>query len=249
MMGEILFEAMGNINDEFIVAVADILEKPKAERIAGMRLAIVAAVLVSLLLVACAAGIYFEMYISGKDEHPREKLDEMWLEYDDMGLVLSFNAPIECQLAGFKTNYLPSEPEGKSFHPDGVWLRGVVDETSEEGGSKGAIPYSINLRYVSSDTKLVFGGETEIIKDESKDNLRIVELRADLTDTKYPRMEIANYLLVFDAKNGYLITMFSTLHDMEELEKIAANMEIHVYTETATPFDRNEYEAVMPGRG
>ena len=57
------------------------------------------------------------------------------------------------------------------------------------------------------------------------------------------------YLLIFDSQNGYFITIYTTLYDMAELEKIAANMEIYVYTESVEAFRRDEYSTITPGRG
>lgn len=251
MKGEAMFLAMGEIEDSFVLSVAEILESgiKQISHKKTLRVGLIAAVLVALLLAACAAGIYFEMYFSDKAEHSKEKLDELWMNYEDMSLVLGFDGPKECRMAGFKANYLPSEPDSNIIQQDMIWYKQIADESSDENGMSGPIPYNVSVGYVSSDYQMVFGGETEIIKDESKGSLRIVELEMDLSDTEHSRVGNVNYLLIFDAQNGYLITMFTTLHDMAELEKIAAGLEIHVYTETVTPRNRNDYSLIMPGRG
>lgn len=251
MKGEALFLAMGEIEDGFVLQVADILESgiKQISHKKTLRAGLIAAVLIALLLAACAAGIYFEMFFSDKAEHSKEKLDELWLDYEDMSLVLGFEGLKECRMAGFKANYLPSVPSGKGLQLDGEWYWAIVDEFDDETGAGGGIPYNIRVEYVSPDYQMVFGGETKIVKDESEGSLRIVELEMDLSATEHSRIGDARYLLIFDAQNGYLITMFTTLHDMAELEKIAAGLDIHVYTETVTPRNRNEYSLIMPGRG
>ena len=251
MKGEALFMAMGEIENDFILSVADILESSvkQISHKRTLRVGLIAAALIALLLAACAAGIYFEMFFSDKAEHSKEKLDELWMDYEDMSLVLSFNGPKECRMAGFKANYLPSEPSGGGLQADGTWYWRLVDEFNDERGAGGGIPYNITVQYVSPDYQMVFGGTSEIIRDESKGNLRIVELEMDLSDVEHYKGEDASYLLIFDAQNGYLITMFTTYYDMAELEKIAAGLEIHVYTETVAPRSGNEYAVIMPGRG
>ncbi len=251
MRGEALFLAMGEIEDGFVLQVADILESgiKQIRHKRTLRVGLIAAVLIALLLAACAAGIYFEIFFSDKAEHPREKLEELWVDYEDMSLVLSFDGPKECRMAGFKANYLPSIPSGGGLQADGIWYWRLVDEFNDEIGAGGGIPYNITVQYVSPDYQMVFGGTSEIIRDESKGNLRIVELEIDLSAIEQFVGNKANYLLIFDAQNGYLITMFTTYHDMAELEKIAAGLEIHVYTETVTPRSSNEYGVIMPGRG
>ena len=248
MNGEMIFNAMGSIDDEYILAVAAFLEGTRT-KVRRVRYGLIAAVLISILLAACAAAVYFEMFFSQKEEHPREKLEELWMDYEDLGLVVSFTGSEECHMVGFKASYLPSTPMYKAPHNDGIWYYKIVDEI-DDGCATGGIPYNISVSYVSSDYQLVFGGDTEIIKDERKGALRIVELVCDLSQTKQWRSGgMCNYLLVFDSENGYLITIYSTLHDMAELEKIVANIKIHVYTETVTPKSGREYVVVMPGRG
>lgn len=254
MKGEAIFAAMGEIDDIFVLAVADILEfgtqKIKYKKPGHM--ALIAAALLALLLAACAVGICFEMFFSDKAEHPKEKLEELWMDYEDLGLVVSFSGPEECHMAGFKANYLPSRPSGGGRQADGIWYWRIVDEFNDEekAAAAGGIPYNILIEYISPESRLVFGGDTEIVKDESKGKLRIVELVSDLSKTEYYRVgDFCNWILIFDSENGYLIKLFSTLHEMEELEKIVAGLEIHVYTETVTPNIVNEYVVTMPGRG
>ena len=251
MKGEALFAAMGSIDERFVLAAAEILEAAAPRRGRPFRLGLAAAVLIALLLAACAAGIYFEMFFSDKTEHPKEKLEELWLDYEDLGLVLRFEGPQQCRMAGFRANYLPSEPNWKGMNPDGLWFNHLADDWNDdpENGAAGPIPYSITRSYVSSDYQMVFGGDTKVVKDESRGELRLVELESQLSDTPAENLEDCRYLLIFDEKNGYLITMYTTLHDMAELEKMAAGLEIHVYTETVTPKSGREYVVVMPGRG
>ncbi len=251
MNGEMIFNAFGSIEDEYILAVAEYLES-KIVRKAPVRYGLIAAVLISMLLAACAAAVYFDMFISQKEEHPREKLEELWMDYEDMGLIVGFAGPKECHMAGFKANWLPTDKSAKDLHDDGIWYSRIVDEIYEEGEqfAAGAIPYNISISYVSSDYQLVFGGDTTVVKDESKGSIRIVELVSDLSQTEYGRVRnTCNWILIFDSENGYLITMFSTLYDMAELEKIVANMEIHVYTETIVPKSGRDYVVTLPGRG
>ena len=249
MKGELIFSAMGAIDDAYILAVADVLEKGQARKRRPGAALILAAVL-ALLLAACAVGVYFELFLSDKAEHPQEKLEELWLDYEQLDLVLSFTGPEKCRMAGFKANYLPSEPDGLSYQADGIWCRRVVDESVSEGDNSGAIPYNFSLEYVSSEQKFVFGGKTKVIKVESKGNFRIIELEADLRDTTMQTMgDSCKYLLIFDSQNGYFITIYTTLYDIAELEKIAANMEIYVYTESVEAFRRDEYSTITPGRG
>ena len=250
MNGEYIFSAMGAIDDRYILAVADILEGRQQVKSRKLRTAFILAAVLALLLAACAVGVYFELFLSEKLEHPQEKLEELWLDYEQLDMVLSFSGPEKCRMAGFKANYLPSEPEGISYQADGIWCKHVVDENISEGDSSGAIPYNISVDYVSAEQKFVFGGKTKVVKDESEGNLRIIELEADMRDTMMQTMgDSCKYLLIFDSQNGYFITIYTTLYDMAELEKIAANMEIYVYTETMDPKIYSEYIVVVPGRG
>ena len=249
MNGEMILNALGYIDDEYILAVAEYLENRKIRK-TPIRYGLIAAVLISLLLAACAA-VCFEMFFSTKEEHPKDKLEDLWMDYEDMGLIVSFSGPEECHMAGFKANYLPTEIYARGTQ-DGIWYSWIVDEIYEEDKqfAAGAIPYNISISYVSSDYRLVFGGDTTVVKDESKGSIRIVELVSDLSQTRYgASREICNWVLIFDSENGYLITMFSTLYDMAELEKIVANMEIHVYTETIVPKSGRDYVVTLPGRG
>ena len=251
MTGEMIFSALESIDDSYILAVAEFLENRRAAK-RPVRYSLIAAVLISLLLAACAAAVCFDMFLSQKEEHPREKLEELWLDYEDMGLIVSFSGPEECHMAGFKANWLPTDIYAKDLHDDGIWYRRIVDETDDdaENPAVGAIPYNISISYVSSDYQLVFGGDTTVVKDESKGKLRIVELISEISQTEYGRSRTTcNWILIFDSENGYLITMFSTLYDMAELERMVANMEIHVYTETIVPKSGRDYVVSMPGRG
>ena len=57
--------------------------------------------------------------------------------------------------------------------------------------------------------------------------------------------------MIFDAENGYTVLISSTMYGFDVLEKIAANLELHVFADTHDGFPPVPmgYIPIQPGRG
>ena len=116
---------------------------------------------------------------------------------------------------------------------------------------RGPIAYNIATHAASTKTSLMIGGKTEIVKEYSSDNLQIFEITSDYAGTECDRGDItsANFIILFDYANGYIVRICSNMYSLDELEKILGGMELYVYRETYTPEKDLDYGFINPGRG
>lgn len=253
---DMLLDAMSGVRDEYVAqaqAALGYMGQGKRGRPRKLwRTVLMAAVIAALLAgAAYAANALFKMILTENDKQLSQDFNGAQAVYNDIGLILGFEGPEECHRVGFKAAYLPSEPTDQGLYPDGEWYAFLSDEDTEEQGFGGPIPYNIAVSAASAQTSFIIGGKTEIVKEYSDGELEIVEITADYKDTDFDGhgMDGASFIIVFDAANGYFLTISSNLYELEELEKILAGMELYVYMETYVPNDTLDYGFINPGRG
>lgn len=141
--------------------------------------------------------------------------------FPDAGMVFSFTGPDEStNVPEFRCFWLPEEPDTGGTDAEG-WSSylAVTGEDTE-------LPYIIGRGAAASGCTLVLNGDVSIIKEEYWGDWYLLELHSDYTNCtlRWPS-ENANYILLFNEQNGFLIIIGGTL-DMETLEHIARELEI-----------------------
>lgn len=244
-----IFESLSYIDSRYIEeADADRLSAVKPHFSKTARIIPIAAIIATLLVgAAYAASLLFKMNITENTAPISQDFCGIHVTYDDVGLILSFEGPERCHKVGFKTSYLPSEPTNRVSYPDGEWYRVLCDESD----SVPEIGYNIYADQASLKTSLMIGGKAEIAKEYSSGDLQVMEIVSDYTGTsfEYAGVTEANFIIVFDAANGCLVRIASSRYGLDELEKILAGMELHVYMETNIPEGSSAYGFINPGRG
>ncbi len=141
--------------------------------------------------------------------------------FPDAGMVFSFTGPDEISnVPEFRCFWLPEEPDTGGTDAEG-WSSylAVTGEDTE-------LPYIISSGAAASGCTLVLNGAVSVIKEEYWGDWYLLELHSDYTNCtlRWPS-ENANYILLFNEQNGFLIIIGGTL-DMETLEHIARELEI-----------------------
>ena len=244
-----LFESLSCIDSLYIEeADADRRSAGKPHFSKAARTILIAAVTASLLVgAAYAASLLFRMKITENTAPISQDFCGVYVTYDDVGLILSFEGPERCHKVGFKTDYLPSEPSVRVLYPDGEWYRALCDEDD----SVPEIGYNIYADQASLKTSLMIGGKAEIVKEYSSGDLQVVEIVSDYTGTSFEVSGVteASFIIVFDTADGCLVRIASSRYGLDELEKILAGMELYVYMETNIPESSSDYGFINPGRG
>ena len=222
---------------------------------------VVAAVAAATVCTVFAASLFHlekqvldgEKMVSGITVSQSEEGD--WVEtktsYDGVGMKLSFQSDGTPNQVWLHPNYLPegteiNDSQGLNIEGEEGWYSYLTGEEME-----GPIPWQIEALYAFPESEYILLGEVENISEDTWDNLSVTKVsisretgagaavkQGDMTeplDASYDRVE--NYIFLFDQENGYLIRIAGEL-EMEELEKIAKNLEIQV---TDTPIEPAEW--------
>ena len=141
--------------------------------------------------------------------------------FPDAGMAFSFTGPDEItNVPEFRCFWLPEEPDTGGTDAEG-WTAylAVTGEDTE-------LPYIISCGAAANGSTLILNGDVSVIKEEYWGDWHVLELHSDYTgcSLRWPS-ESANYILLFNEQNGFLIIIGGTL-DMETLEHIARELEI-----------------------
>lgn len=200
------------------------IEPPKKKLHGITRLAIVAAI-ISVLTGSAFAAVNYTINIDFREQTVVRPFSERG--YAVVGGVISFDGPAEGHYAGFTASYLPCEPSHKTpyYEEDGnvsPWCSNIDCDDGE------TIYYSISSSQSISGRGLVFGARLEPVYEETVGDIQILEFTGEYDE---PQRSV-NYMLLFDRSSGFLISIGSEIYDFAELEKIAAGMEICVFSNT-----------------
>ena len=198
-------------------------------------LALVAAIAAMLTATAYAAGL-FQLHMDRPD--PETEVSGTWIErnedgsiehmqtlrYPDAGFVFTFESEVSPHRVQFKPGWLPEHSEGPEFgEPD---AEGWYDYLSDNGVDR-QIPYVIHVIYMCQGYTLVLNGDCEVVKEGKQDDYTLREIRASWNPE---HIDDGNYLLLIDEEEGYAIVVSGT-NSMEDMERIAENLEIRVTDE------------------
>ena len=218
---------------------ASVMEKigapvPKPRRTAKKTLRtllLVAAIAVLMGVTAYAAGGWF-MKLRKTDGPERGRwvelasdgtvLSEQKLVFPDAGMVLSFEGPQEIvSVPEFRCWYLPSEADFGFTDAEG-WTSYLSDN-----GEGRSIPYVIGAGSVRpGNFRSVINGEVTLVREDDWGGWHVTELTSDYTNcTQRWAYDQANFVLLFNAERGWLITVCGT-NELETLEHIARELEI-----------------------
>ena len=242
MKGENLLSAVGGIDDEFITAAGERLgclrsssspefkevnlDTNKARRFSKTTLiaaVVAAAMAVTALAAVCATTVRKTNGLSGTWD------GEHRVNFEDARTYVTFESSAPRHEYLFKANWLPSPPttgEADRF----------VDYLADEGHGE-VLPYEINT-YNQTDLQGIrycFDGEADVIKQDMWRGFERTELSIDYTGTRHG-YDRGNYLLLFQPEENYLVFIGGT-DSMEQLERIAENLEIRVGDEITELYD------------
>ena len=220
------------INDSVMEKIGAPVPKPRRAAKKTLRSFLLVAVLAALLSgAAYAVGGYYmnlrktDAPVSGKWVELAADgtvLNESKLVYPDAGMVLSFEGPEErSNTPEFRCLYLPSEANFGYTDAEG-WATYLSDN-----GEGRSIPYVIGSASVwAGNHRSVINGEVTLVKEDDWGDWHITELTSDYTNcTGHWAYDRANFVLLFNAEKGWLITIKGT-DDLETLEHIARELEI-----------------------
>lgn len=174
--------------------------------------------------------------------------DEQKIVFPDAGLVLSFEGPAErANRPEFRCWYLPSEANFGYTDEEG-WTGYLSDQ-----GTGPDIPYIISAANVrAGNFRTVVNGDVAVVKEEDWADWHVTMLTSDYTNCTgrwvYDR---ANYVLLFNAEKGWLISVIGT-DELDVLARIAAGLEIRDSGEPAYAGEDSMIESIGmidPGRG
>lgn len=176
--------------------------------------------------------------------------DQQKLSYPEASMVFTFTGPEEAHnKPELRCFWLPSEPRYGITDEDG-WTSYLTDE-----GSGDSIPYLIGISCVPTTYKAqyVLSGKAEIVEETDWGAWHVQKITSDYSESEmfgFYENNRANYILLFDAERGYLLTVKGT-SDMETLEHIAREIEVR---ESDTPYEAytdvaETISILEPGRG
>lgn len=262
MKTDILF-AIGGVDARFVEEALDYMypspaAKPAVRRAPAWRRAVRTALIAALIAAflgatAYAVSAYIRLHVSAVGGDVNRVTGGIVVTIKDVGLTFDFEGLEASRNVGLKALWLPEEPTASTpYAPDCEWSGAICKDTADDPDDP-RIPYRIEVRYPTPDVGFAFVGNAEIVREETRDNLTMMEIAADYrgTDYDHPGMESANFIMIFDAENGYTVLISSTMYGFDVLEKIAANLEIHVFTDTYDGFPPVPmgYIPIQPGRG
>lgn len=262
MKADILF-AIGGVDARFVEEVLDYMypspaAKPAVRRSPAWRRAVRTALIAALIAAflgatAYAVSAYIKLHVSEVGGDVDRVTGGIVATIKDVGLTFDFEGLEASRNVGLRADWLPEEPTVSTpYAPDCEWSGAIYKDTADDPDDP-RIPYRIEVRYPTPDVGFAFVGNAEIVREETRDNLTMIELSADYrgTDYDHPGMESADFIMIFDAENGYTVLISSTMYGFDVLERIAANLEIHVFTDRYDGFPPVPvgYIPIQPGRG
>ena len=176
--------------------------------------------------------------------------EQQKLSYPEASMVFTFTGPAEAHnKPEFRCFWLPSEPT-YGMTDAGGWTSYLTDD-----GSGDSIPYNIDISNVPTTFKMqaVISGRAEIVEETDWGVWHVQKITSDYSESEmytFYENDRVNYILLFDAERGYLISINGT-SDMETLEHIAREIEVR---ESDTPYEPSASTAesiciLEPGRG
>jgi len=181
--------------------------------------------------------------------------EEQNVECKDAEIAFSFEGCEESKEIEFKENWLPAEPNEKYIlnaqarSQDGYRIA-LTSEYSVDDCIDYLPLYNIQIFYAAkyvNDGALVLKDYVpgEILQEE-KDNYKVIKFSSDY---KYGRNDITNYYMLVDEDRGYIIVV-SGIASMDEIEKIANNLDVRETGNTLNSENYYEYvELIDCGRG
>lgn len=261
MKTDILF-AIGGADARFMEEALDYMYSPAARRSSrtpawrrALRTALIAAVIAALLgAAAYAVSAYIGLHARSIGGNVDRVSGGVVTTVKDVGLTFDFDGLEYSRNAGIKANWLPEGPSCSTPCAPGCEWAGAIYKDGTGDAEDPRIPYRAEVLYPTPGAGFAFVGNAEIVRTETRDNLTLTEISADYSGTEYasPGAESANYIMIFDAENGYAVLIYSTMYGFDVLEKIAAELEIHVFTdvhEGLLPPAPAGYVPIIPAKG
>ena len=171
-------------------------------------------------------------------------------DYPYASMVFSFTGPEEAHgKPQFRCFWLPEEPSYGNTDEDG-WTDYL---TNDGDGCSNSIPYVINIQNVpTGNSRYVISGRAEVVSEEDWGAWHVQMISSDYSGTSYDyENDRANYVLLFDASRGYLVTVCGTA-ELETLAHIARELEVRESNIPYVSVDDMVVESVSilePGRG
>ena len=191
----------------------------------------------------------------------------------DAGMSFSFTGSEEARnVPQFRCFWLPDEPTYGMTDADG-WTQHLINDGD---GCSNSIPYVIDIQNVpTGNSRYVISGRAEAVSEEdwgawhvqmiSSDYVcqvvglhgnrgawHVQMISSDYSGTSYDyENDRANYVLLFDASRGYLVTVCGTA-ELETLAHIARELEVRESNIPYVSVDDMVVESVSilePGRG
>lgn len=171
-------------------------------------------------------------------------------DYPYASMVFSFTGSEEAHgKPQFRCFWLPEEPSYGKTDEDG-WTDYL---TNDGDGCSNSIPYVIGIENVPTyNCRYIINGDAEVTDEYDWGEWHVTEITSDYSgaDGFDYANDRANYILLFDAGRGYLVSICGT-DDMETLRHIARELEIR---ESGTPYVPNDsaiesFGILEPGRG
>lgn len=189
---------------------------------------IAAALAAALAVTALAAGLL------GTGVHPANGVtghrgENGWVNFEDTQLYVTFASDAPRHEAFFKANWLPSRPDWVNGSDPGGSYNGEYTDYLTNAGKGSIMPYEINT-YNSTNLqgmRYCLNGAAEVLRQDLWNGFERTEIHVDYTGNEHITFESANYLLLFQPEDNYLIYIAGT-DPMETMEKIAENLEIRV---------------------
>ena len=225
-------ELTAKIQRRVLAQIKDDQRRKHFARRQALSIAIIAAVLVSLLTVTAYALGLFKL---NKNHIPEEvTVHGEWIErdsagnitdvqdmqYPDTNLVFTYDCEATPHYVEFKPGWLPMEGRGWTTD-DGWYYHYGYDGDSAEG----QILYQIELYYALPGYQLVMMFQSDIVEESNWGEYEVTKLI-----NHNPYWGDDNYVLLFNPEYGYMIRVGGGL-DMETMEKIAKDLEIQITDE------------------
>ncbi len=265
MKNEDLLRALGEIDDETIVRAGErlgvlpnsgegssiILFKEEENTVNSKKIrklsktALIAAVIAAVLAVTALAAM-----VLGTKVQPTDGLEGSWgtvngnkaVTFENAKLFVTFDSDKPRHEYQFKANWLPSEPTCGSL--------GVYTDYISDDGEGSIIPYVVNSynKINIQGIRYCFEGKEKEVRQDIWNGYERTELALDYAGTPYG-YDIVNYLLLFQPEDNYLVYIAGT-NSMDDLEKIAENLEIRVGNEIDELYDAGDDIGLLDlGRG
>ncbi len=207
----------------------------------ALSIAIIAAVLVSLLTVTAYALGLFKL---NKNHIPEEvTVHGEWIERDSEGnitdiqnlqypganLVFTYDCEAVPHYVEIKPGWLPTE--GRGWGEQGWGTEGWFQFYHDEGDSAcGQILYNVDVFYAVPGFQLVMMYQSEIVEETTWGEYEVTKIINHNPHWNDGAGGDDNYVLLFSPEHGYMIRVGGCL-DMETLEKIAQNLEVRILDE------------------